>query len=110
MNEYEVTDPVPSSDDPWQHILEDTSGLPVFLTYDPDGVPVCLSKTVWTDHILLRHPEVEWFKELIVSTIADQIADRWIQRMTECCYTTGSFLKIVALHKWMPHTTATSKD
>lgn len=71
MNEYEATGPAPNSDDPWQDVLEDTSGLPILLTNDPEGVPVCLSKAVWTDHILLRHPEVESFRGLIVSTIAD---------------------------------------
>jgi len=71
VNEHKATGPAPNSDDPWQDVLEDTSGLPIFLTCDPDDVPVCLSKTVWTDHILLRQPEVESFKELIVSTIAD---------------------------------------
>ena len=71
MTENEATGPAPSSDDPWQDVLEDTSGLPIFLTYDPDGVPVYLSKAVWTEHILLRHPEVEPFKGLISSIIAD---------------------------------------
>jgi hypothetical protein len=71
VNELEATGRSPNNDDPWQDVLEDTSGLPVFLTYDPDDVPVYLSKTVWTDHILLRHPEVKPFKGLIISTIAD---------------------------------------
>jgi len=61
----------PSSDDPWQDILEDTSGLPVFLTDDPEGMPVCLSKVVWTESHLAQAPGSRVFKGLIVSTIAD---------------------------------------
>jgi hypothetical protein len=60
---------MPNRDDTWQDVLADTSGLPVFLTDDKDGVAVFLSHEVWSDHILARHPEVESFKELIVLAI-----------------------------------------
>ncbi len=55
--------------DTWHNVLEDTSGLPVFLANDKDGVSVFLSREVWRDHIVARHPEVEPFQEFIVQTI-----------------------------------------
>jgi len=36
---------------------------------DKDGVPVFLAEVVWNEHILLRHPEIEPYKDLITQTI-----------------------------------------
>jgi hypothetical protein len=60
---------MPDLDDAWRDLIEDTSGLPVFLTTDADGIGVFLSREVWLDHILARHPEVEPFKEMISRAI-----------------------------------------
>lgn len=32
---------------------------------DRDDVPVFLAEVVWSEHILLRHPEIEPYKDLI---------------------------------------------
>ena len=55
--------------EPWSDLLSDTSGLPRFLAKDQDGVPVYLSKAVWVDHILSRHPEVQPYQDLVVQAI-----------------------------------------
>ena len=36
---------------------------------DKDGVPVFLAEAVWNEHILLRHPEIEPHKDLIIQAI-----------------------------------------
>ena len=36
---------------------------------DRDDIPVFLAEAVWNEHILLRHPEIEPYKDLITQTI-----------------------------------------
>jgi hypothetical protein len=54
---------------PWEILLQDTTGQPILLCNDPDGTPIFLSKWVWLDHILSRHPEVDSYKETIIAAI-----------------------------------------
>lgn len=60
-----------ADNDPWDNLLKDTTGKLILLTKDKDGVPVFLSRSVWYEHILLRHPEVDGYKDLVLQAIED---------------------------------------
>jgi hypothetical protein len=60
-----------ADNDPWDNILKDTTGKLILLTKDKDGVPVFLSRSVWYEHILIRHPEVDGYKDLVLQAIKD---------------------------------------
>ncbi|MBZ0299409.1 MAG: hypothetical protein K8J31_06705 [Anaerolineae bacterium] len=57
--------------DIWDRIENDETGNPIPIANDPDGTPVFLSREVWQNHILVRHPEMANFKDLIVKAIAE---------------------------------------
>lgn len=60
-----------ASKGPWDNVLKDTTGKPVLLAKDKDGIPVFLSRIVWYEHILSRHPEVDGYKDSILQAIED---------------------------------------
>ena len=62
--EHEVAD-----NGAWDNVLKDTTGRPIFLVKDRDGIAVFLSREVWYEHILSRHPEVDGYKNLILQAI-----------------------------------------
>ena len=55
--------------DHWDNVLKDTTGKLILLTKDKDGVPVFLLRSVWYEHILIRHPEVDGYKDLILQAV-----------------------------------------
>lgn len=55
----------------WNNVLKDTTGEPILLAKDKDGIPVFLSRSVWYEHILSRHPEVDGYKDSILQAIED---------------------------------------
>ena len=55
----------------WNSVLKDTTGEPILLAKDKDGIPVFLSRSVWYEHILSRHPEVGAYKDSILQAIED---------------------------------------
>jgi len=57
--------------DRWDNVLKDTAGKPVLLAKDKDWIPIFLSRSVWYEHILSRHPEVDGYKDLILEAIKD---------------------------------------
>lgn len=60
-----------TDNDRWNNVLKDTTGEPILLTKDKDGIPVFLSRSVWYEHILSRHPEVGGYKDFILQAIED---------------------------------------
>lgn len=58
-----------TNNDAWDNVLRDITGKPIFLTNDKDGIAVFLSREVWCEHILSRHPEVDDYKDLIIQAI-----------------------------------------
>ena len=57
--------------DIWDVIENDESGDPIQVATDPDGIEVFMSRDVWQQHILLRHAEIENFKDLIIKAITE---------------------------------------
>ncbi len=55
--------------DEWDAIENDTSGQPLRLAQDSVGIWVYCSREVWRGHILIRHAEIEAFKDLIIAAI-----------------------------------------
>lgn len=58
-----------SDNDSWNNALKDTTGKPILLAKDKEGIPVFLSRSVWYEHILSRHPEVDGYKDFILQAI-----------------------------------------
>lgn len=67
--------------DIWERIDNDTSGNPIQIATDPDDIPVFLSREVWQNHILLRHPEMADYKDLIIQAITKPV-EREIEDQT----------------------------
>lgn len=55
----------------WDNVLKDTTSEPILLAKDKEGIPVFLSRSVWYEHILSRHPEVDGYKDSILQAIKD---------------------------------------
>ena len=55
--------------DIWEQIENDDTDQPLQIAVDPDDTAIFLSREVWQNHILLRHPEMVDFKDLIVAAI-----------------------------------------
>lgn len=55
--------------DIWRLVEEDKTGSPIQIAVDPDGVPVFISRQVWVEHILAKHPVMANFKDLLLSAV-----------------------------------------
>jgi hypothetical protein len=74
--------------DVWEQLENDETGDPIRIGIDPDGIRVYLSRSVWRDHILLQHPEMDDFKDLIIQAIAtpDEREIEDLERRIIRCY------------------------
>ena len=61
----------------WEQLEQAPGSEPQFLTTDPEGRSVYLSRQQWEEHILPNHRHLAPYRDLLVSAVANPLFREW---------------------------------